>query len=72
MDIKNITKIFIVVSIVVIILFDMYVFMDGGTKATISWTMFTWAHSYPIFPFSMGVIMGHLFWQMDARKKLSN
>jgi len=64
MNVKTLTKIFILVSIAVIALFDVYVFTAGGTEATISWTMYTWSHEYPAFTFSMGFVAGHLFWQM--------
>jgi len=62
------TKIFILITILAITIFDVYVFSVGGTENTISWMLTNWAYDYPIFPFFMGVICGHLFWQMRLRK----
>lgn len=70
MDVKVLTKIFILVVIAVIAIFDVYVWNVGGTEATISWTIFSWSHDYPVFTFLMGFTMGHLFWQMKGKKKL--
>ena len=68
MNTKKLTKSFIGATILVIVAFDVYVFQGGGTESTISWTMVEWSYKYPIFPFSMGVIMGHLFWPQYEEK----
>jgi len=74
MDIKKITKIFILVIGVAIGVYDVYAIGQGGTEASISQTIYIWAYKYPAFTFFMGFICGHLFWQMritEASKKIS-
>ena len=57
------TKILLLVSVVLLIGYDIYVFAKQDFSATIS--AFVWDKSakYPILPFSVGVICGHFFWQ---------
>jgi len=71
-DVRKLTKIFIAVTIVVMLAFDVYVWNAGGTEATISWTVFEWSHQYPAFTFMIGFVMGHLFWQMKGQSKIKN
>lgn len=65
----KITKIFILVSLVIILLYDVYAVIKGGTEATISWIVAGWAYDYPSLPFAVGFVCGHLFWQMKAKQK---
>lgn len=52
--------IFIIVGIIFI--YDGYLLMFKGYEATISWTLYTWALKFPVIPFLIGFVMGHLFW----------
>jgi len=72
MNIRKTTTIFIFVTILAIAVYDVCAFNIGGTEGTISWTMFEWAYKYPVFPFAMGFVMGHLFWQMKPQLKLDS
>jgi len=72
MNYKKLTAIFVVLTIVGIGVFDVYVFTQGGTEATVSWTIFTWGHKYPAFTFFMGFVMGHFFWQMKPMIKMGS
>lgn len=67
-QLKKMTAIFIVVIILLIAGFDAYVLIEGGTEASISYTMFTWSKEYPVFTFAMGFTMGHLFWRIRSVK----
>ena len=69
--IKKVTAIFIFAVVVVGVLFDVYVFIRGGTEATISWMIFEAAHKYPMIPFAVGILCGHFFWQMKPHLKLA-
>lgn len=69
--VKKLTIAFIGISIALISAFDVYIYVRGGTEATISWTIFEWSHKYPVFSFAMGFVMGHLFWQMKGLKRLN-
>jgi hypothetical protein len=65
---KNAAAIFIVVIIAAIAGFDTILLIKGGTEASISHTMFVWSHKYPLFTFTMGFTMGHLFWRLRDTK----
>lgn len=60
------TRIFIGVTIGVIVIYDVWVAVAGGTGTTVSHELITWAYKYPILPFSLGVVFGHLFWRMPS------
>lgn len=47
---------------VLLIAFDVWIVIAKGVKATISWQMLQAAKDYPIIPFALGVLFGHLFW----------
>jgi len=48
--------------------YDGYLFLSGGTEATISWMIYEMAYDKPIFvsliSWFIGLMQGHLFWQM--------
>lgn len=67
---RKITALFIGLTIFLIAAFDVFIFIKGGTEATISWMIFEWSHAHPVVPFCFGFIMGHLFWQMKGLSKL--
>ena len=70
--VKKVTVIFIFAVVVIASLFDVYVYVRGGTDATISWTIFEAAHKFPMIPFFVGVLCGHFFWQMKPHLKLGS
>jgi hypothetical protein len=45
---------------------DVYVIYKYGKKASISAWSINYAKKHPIFPFTCGVIMGHIFWSMSS------
>ena len=65
----RITQIFIVATIVLIAGFDFWVIIMGGTEATISHELITISYQYPMVPFCMGILCGHLFWRMPSTPK---
>lgn len=70
---RGYTKIFIYLVIIVIAVYDMWVFYEGGTQVTVSQTLLEWSYKYPAFTFAMGFICGHLFWRVrdsELTKKL--
>jgi hypothetical protein len=52
----------IAVMVVLLIGYDVWTAIKKGATTTISWTLWTYAQQYPIIPFALGVLMGHLFW----------
>lgn len=59
---RSITKSVLIVSPLVIALFDIVVVQYGGVEASISRELYEYACVYPIIPFALGVVCGHLFW----------
>lgn len=41
---------------------DIYSSYTGSGSDTVSRTVQDWSVLYPVLPFSVGVIIGHLFW----------
>lgn len=70
MNYKLITKYFIFVSLAAILVFDGWVWSNGGTEATISWAIFAASYDYPLIPFFAGFVCGHFFWQMKPKLKM--
>lgn len=62
MDGSAITAWFIVAVAVVAIAYDVWVCITHGSAATISWTTWKTSQQYPVIPFAIGVLCGHLFW----------
>lgn len=61
---KKWTQIFVGGLIAVITIYDVFALIKGGTEASISYLLITWSYKYPMLPFTMGVLCGHLFWRM--------
>ena len=51
--------------------FDAYLIIGEGTEASISNQIITWSYEYPAFTFLMGITLGHLFWVISNRKKVT-
>ena len=58
------TRIFIGVIIFAILIYDVYIAIIGGTGTTVSHELIAWSYKYPVLPFAVGFVMGHLFWRM--------
>ena len=69
MSAKNKTIVFIGVCIVAIIAWDIWTIVANGLETSISQVMIDWAYDYPVFPFTMGFVMGHLFWKISEIRK---
>jgi uncharacterized membrane protein len=65
---KRFTLVFIVASILIIAIYDIYALTQGGAESTISSVLITLSHQYLIVPFLFGIPVGHLFWRMDSNK----
>lgn len=57
------TKYVLLVTVVVLILYDILAFCRGGTDATISNVIYKLSLDNPIIPFAAGMLCGHLFWR---------
>lgn len=66
---KKITSIVVIASLILILGYDCYALMMGGTEATISHMLIVGSYSYPLIPFFGGFLMGHLFWRLRDTKE---
>lgn len=57
-------------SAVILISYDIVLFLTKGVHGTISWYLWSLSQHYPMIPFGFGLILGilsgHLFWQMGC------
>ncbi len=60
-----ITKIVLIAAVVLLVVYDIAAIVFFGDIATISWNVYSWSKTYPIIPFAIGFVMGHLFWRID-------
>ena len=55
-------------GLVALLGYDAYLFISGGTEATISWFLYEASYEKPFMVFIignvLGILEGHLFWQM--------
>jgi len=58
----------IALVIVGLIAYDAYTIIYDGIDTSVSQVIINWTYEYPIFTFSMGVLFGHLMWQMKKKK----
>jgi hypothetical protein len=64
--IQRITVIVIIVSIILLVAYDTVAALLAGSNGTISWVTWTAAHVYPVIPFGVGFLCGHLFWSQTS------
>lgn len=50
------------ITLVSLVVYDVIIFIKEGPQATISYDLLGLSRDYPIIPFALGVIAGHLFW----------
>lgn len=65
---KNKTIIILAVTITSLLIYDVFAIFKGGTEASISSVIITFAYKMPIFTFLSGIVCGHLFWRMKTNK----
>ena len=61
---KNITVKVLAVLLLALLVYDVVAIHIGGTEASISSVIITFAYKMPVFTFLAGVVCGHLFWRM--------
>lgn len=54
-------KLIILITTILILLFDIWLFFDGVEQNTISQIMYSWSQDLLIVPFLWGFLMGHWF-----------
>ncbi len=64
MDYASITKVLILLIVLLVVLWDAYVIFIGHQEATFSVILYESARRWPIISFVLGLVCGHLFWQV--------
>ena len=49
-------------TIMLLIVYDIFILLDKGVEQTISSVLLKLGQKYPIIPFGIGVVFGHIFW----------
>lgn len=66
---KRITRVFLVVIIAAIALFDIIIMSKYGKQASVSWIIISEAKTdYPLINDAFFITIGHLFWRMKTPK----
>lgn len=60
----SITTIFILITILAAILFDVYIIFKAGKKESISAYVIRSSKQYPLVTLLVGIVLGHLYWPM--------
>lgn len=61
-NLAKLTKIILITAVVALSLYDIVALINGGSEATISRITLSYSKEYPVIPFAVGVVCGHLFW----------
>lgn len=62
----NMTQYFILGTILIWIVYDIYIYIAKGNADTESATTWHFAYTLPSIPWTVGILMGHLFLQSNA------
>lgn len=69
MELQTITAIIMIATLVLLLVWDLYVIIKAGGKATISYIMAMTSLKFPLIPFAWGLLTGHFFWQIQSMCK---
>ena len=62
--IRILTKFFIIITLAVILIYDVYAVLAGGTRSTISQVMAEWTVEWAPLTHLLMFLMGHMVWPM--------
>ena len=57
----------LIVAVIAFSLYDLAAMGTTGTEATISRRVLHWSQQFPLIPFAVGVLIGHLFCTQTIR-----
>ncbi len=64
MSYVHITRMLIVFIVSVVAAWDVYVIYQGQQEATFSVVIYESSRRWPVIPFVLGFLCGHIFWQI--------
>lgn len=69
MDVREVTGWFILAIVIIVVLYDTYVYVNCGPEATISRVIYRahekWPLLAPLVAFALGALWGHFFWPLE-------
>jgi hypothetical protein len=67
MEFINLTKLLIVLTFCLVLIWDITVMIfSNNVNATISIVLYTLSKNHPMIPFIIGVLCGHVFWPLKG------
>ena len=66
----KITKILILASLAVVLIWDLYAQLAHGLSATVSYAVWEFCQYAPFVPFLTGFVCGHLFWSKNPEHSI--
>jgi hypothetical protein len=68
----SITAILIISTVIIWVIFDVYIIYKKGKHASISAYLIRWFREYSLVSFLTGMVMGHFFWSMPTENIYKN
>lgn len=64
MSYVHVTRMLVVSIVAVVAAWDVYVIYQGQQEATFSVVLYESSRRWPVIPFVLGFLCGHVFWQI--------
>jgi len=64
MSYVHVTRMLVVFIVAVVAAWDVYVIYQGQQEATFSVVLYESSRRWPVIPFVLGFLCGHIFWQI--------
>jgi len=64
MSYVHVTRMLVVFIVAVVAAWDVYVIYQGQQEATFSVVLYESSRRWPVIPFVLGFLCGHVFWQI--------
>ena len=68
MPLKTVTAALIISIFIIVVIYDVYVWLVGGEPATISWVYMEWVMGRPWLIAAPAYLLGHLTWPQKCVK----
>jgi hypothetical protein len=62
---RHVTIGLLVVTTLILVVYDLCVVLTGSSKDTISYTILSLSRQMPLLPFLLGMLVGHLLWPQE-------
>ena len=66
----KITRLVLIITGALLLVWDIFAQIAGGLKSTISWQIWEWTNEYAFLSFLAGFVCGHVFWPGQKWREL--